>query len=245
MGVSAAGYLGGKAARKPGPTVEYVGVKKGVTGASWDSLVAQGQNLASDARLFIDGKELGFPSDADKAKFKLPDKLVTPTPQLGASDSSFCTRLEILIVDSSIDLSRGSHTFRIVNRDGQFADMSFTTEQPSITAVYPKDGTPPAGPDTKTLQATDHAVTVVIHGSGLGMGSEVDWRPPGATDFETQSLAPGSPADGTELWVSLVPGLRVDTTGTIDVTTPKGFVATATVKVISAPPTQPNQPPAP
>jgi hypothetical protein len=245
MGVSAAGYLGGKAARNPGPVLENVGIKKGVAGTSWDALIVQGQNLSSNARFFIDEKELGFPSDDDKAKFRnLPDKLVKPTPQLGVSDSSFSTQLEITVVNSSIDLTQGDHTFRIVNQDGQFADISFTGDQPSITAVYEKDNPPSADdPETKTLQATDQAVTVVIKGSGLATGSQVDWKSPGAVRFETQSQTAGSPNDGAELWVSLVPGLRVDTTGTINVTTPKGFVATATVNVEKGP--QGPAPPAP
>jgi hypothetical protein len=249
MGVSAAGYLGGKAARNPGPVLENVGIRKGVAGASWHTLIVQGQNLASNARFFIDEKELGFPSDEDKAKFQnLPDPLVKPTPQLGVSDSSFCTQLEITVVNSSIDLTQGDHTFRIVNRDGQFADISFTGDQPSITAAYKKDDPPAAdNPEAKTLQATDQALTVAIKGSGLAMGSQVDWKPPGAAKFDTQSPAPGSPNDGAELWVSLVPGLRVDSTGTINVTTPKGFVATATVKVVKGPqgPAPAPQPPSP
>ncbi len=258
MGVSAAGYLGGKAARKPGPIMENIGVKKGAAGSTWHTLIVQGQNLASNGRFFIDEKELGFPSDEDKAKStNFPDKLVNPTPQLGASDSSFCTQLEITVADSSIDLTQGDHTFRIVNRDGQFADISFTGDEPSITAVYKKDD-PLAGgdPEARTLQATGQAVTVAIKGSGLATGSQVDWKPPGAANFNPQSLAPGSPTNGAELWVTLVPGLRVDTTGTINVTTPKGFVATATVKVKGsqgtalspqpqAQPAQVNQPAAP
>jgi hypothetical protein len=246
MGVSAAGYLGGKAARNPGPVVENIGVEKADADTPWPTLILQGQNLGSNGRYFIDEKELGFVSDSDKAKFpNLPDRLITPTPQSGAADSSFCKQLEIIIANSSIDLTQGDHTFRIVNQDGQFADISFTADQPSITAVYKKDNPPAAGdPQTNTLQATEQAVTVAIKGSGLAAGSQVSWKAPGATKFDTQSPAPGNPANGAELWVSLVPGLRVDTTGTINVTSPKGFVATAAVKVITgsdgpAPPAAP------
>ena len=253
MGVSAAGYLGGKSARNPGPVLENAAAWKRVAETPWDTLIVQGQNLASNGRFFIDEKELGFPPDTDKAAAtSLPDKLVKPTPQLGASDTNFCTRLDIIIADSSIDITHGDHTFRIVNPDGQFADITFG-ERPSITAVYGKDNPPSAAdPNAKTLQATDQAVTVAIKGSGLVMSSHIDWKPPGAARFDSQSLAPGSPNDGTELWVSLVPGLRVDTTGIINVITPKGFVANASVKVVrgsdgpapvsSPPQTQPPRP---
>jgi hypothetical protein len=234
MGISAAGYLGGKSARKPGPVLENLGVTKPTGKILWATIIVQGQNLASDGRFFIDEKELGFVSDEDKAKFKdLPPRLIKPTPQPGASDINFCAQLEIIIANSAIDVTQGDHTFRIVNRDGQFADLSFTADSPAIAAVYQNDTPQPLdNSGTKTLPASDQAVTVVIKGSGLILGSQVDWRPPGAINFETQSPVPGSPADGTELWVSLVPGLRVDTPGNISVTTPQGFVAIATVQVV-------------
>ncbi|MBV9611679.1 MAG: hypothetical protein JO091_04370 [Acidobacteriaceae bacterium] len=237
MGVSAAGYLGGKAARKPGPVLENIGVRKGTEDKPWPALVVQGQNLASDGRFFVDEQELGFASDEDKAKFpNLPKTLVSATPQMGAADTKFSTQLEIIIATSSIDVTQGDHTFRIVNRDGQFADISFSASQPSITAVYARDQ-PPAGGngDAKTLPATDKVITVVIEGTGLAVGSQVDWRAPGASSFATQSPVAGGPGDGSQLWVSLVPGLRTDTPGALNVTTPKGFVASATVQVVKGP----------
>jgi len=242
MGVSAAGYLGGKAARKPGPVLENAGVRNKADGRPWPALTVQGQNLASSGRFFIDEKELGFASDEDRAKaqaqlpegVKLPDKFVQATPQLGASDTDFSTQLDIVVLDSSIDITQGDHIFRIVNRDGQFADLSFSMSQPSISSVYEK-GRSPSQAGAKILRATDQSVTVVIKGSGLAPGSEVKWRAPGAVAFTTQSPVPGAPGDGMELWVSLVPGTRVDTEGLINVVTPKGFVASASVQVVNDP----------
>jgi len=253
MGVSAAGYLGGKAARKPGPVLENVGVEKPTAGQPangqpaegkpWPTLLVQGQNLSSDGRFFVDEKELGFPSDEDKQKFQnLPPKLVTGIPQTGGSDTNFCTRLEIIILDSSVELKQGDHVFRIVNRDGQFADISFSRTPTTISAVYDEGNPPPADdPNPKKILASEKEVPVVIKGVGLVTGSTVEWRPPGGITFEKQTEVPGAPNDGTELWVSLVPGLRVDLPGAINVTTPKGFVGSATVSVVKpVPPAQPS-----
>ena len=187
MGVSAAGYLAGKATRKAGPVLEYVGVKKPAGDITWWTLIAQGQNLASDARLFIDEKELGMATDAQKAnhpKLSKEQQLVSATPQMGASDTSFSTELDIIILDPSIDLTKGDHTFRIVNRDGQFADISFAVDQPTITAVY-ESGNPPDKSNPKVLRATDKSLSVTIEGTGLVTGSTVSWRAPGSSPPST------------------------------------------------------------
>jgi hypothetical protein len=237
MGVSAAGYLGGKATRKPGPVLEYIGFKR--TPAPKNptvqrpTLTLQGQNLAMDGHVFIDGMELDFPSDADQKEFgvEVGDKLVTGTPQPGAADTSFCKELVVTVANSAINLNLGHHTVRLVNRDGQFADISFTDKPPSIAAVYEK-----GKEGTTTLRATEQQVIVIIRGTGFPSGSLVDWQAPGPDSvFKTQTLEAGGAGDGTELWVSLVPGVNVGS-GMIRVTTSDGGVlATATVQVAKTP----------
>jgi hypothetical protein len=237
MGVSAAGYIAGKATRKPGPILEYVAVKKPSLQEKWSTLTVQGQNLASDGRFFIDEKELDNPTEDDRAKFSgLPDKLVTATPQMAASDTNFCSQLDIIIANSSIDLTQGDHRFRIVNRDGQFADISFSSSQPVIASVYETDNPPPADkPNTPTLRATDQRITAIVRGRNLPAGSSARWKAPGETsNFVDLAIAPGGPADGAELWLSMIPGLRIGS-GQMNVITPSGFVACASVQVIPGP----------
>ncbi len=234
MGVSAAGYLGGKATRKPGPIVEYVATRKPTSGSPWTKLIVQGQNLASDGRLFIDGTELGYPSDADKAKCdSLPAKLVIPTPQTGNTDPTFSKQLEITIVNSAIDVCQGDHTFRIVNLDGQFATVTFTANPPAIASVYEKGKGVANG--SKTLRATDQAITAIIAGSGLDADSQVAWKAPGDNLSTALALTSGGPGDGKELWVSMVPGQKTGTPGTLTVITATGVVVNASVQIAQAP----------
>lgn len=247
MGVSAGGYLGGKATRKPGPIVEYVIIRQPKGNNPWPTLLVQGQNLASDGRILVDEIELGYPSDADEAMCKqLPAKLVTPTPQTGAADPTFSKQLSIIVVNSAVaaSLARGNHSFRIVNQDGQFAKVTFSAIQPTIASIY-EQGTKAAN-GSNTLRATDQAITAIIAGSGLDSDSQVTWRAPGQTEFAALSMVPGGPEDGTQLWVSMVPGGKTGPSGTVKVTTAAGVVVNGVVDVVQTsggstpPPVAPN-----
>ena len=153
MGVSAGGYLGGKAARNPGPVLELVDVEfelvsdantapQPVSSPSEiaPTLIVQGQNLASNGRFFVDGDELGIASVADRNNYEgVPLRLVTPIPQIPAAYTNFCTGLRITVVDSGIanKIKEGCHTFKIVNPDGQFAELSFPSAEAAPSASSP------------------------------------------------------------------------------------------------------------
>ena len=142
MGVSAAGYLGGKVTRAPGPVIHNIAWDKGVR-----KLTVQGENLSSKAEFYIDGTKLPINTNAEKK----PPALVTPTSQEQLSDASFSSQLIIEITEvAGLDLSTGDHVFRITNNDGQFADASFTADKPAIINVEimpdPAAGAAPAVP---------------------------------------------------------------------------------------------------
>jgi hypothetical protein len=218
MGVSAAGYLGGKAARSPGPILEVLGCKD-LGDFGWAILTVQGQNLARDGRFFIDDKELGFPSDderkqladaerksltnADAGKLtdKLPDssteKLVTPTPQLGASDPDLSTQLEIKFVKSAFNGTTGVHKFRIINGDGQFAEKTFTVTPP------PKLGTPDKGQPPAISVVPDKGQPPAI--SGVPDKSQPP-AIPAAPDKGRPSAIPAAPDKGRPSAIPAAPG---------------------------------------
>lgn len=220
MGVSAASYLGGKAARKPGPIIQNI-----APDVTTNELIVQGQNLASDGRFFIDGKELPIVPESQRTE-NTRKNLIQATPQLDAADTKFCTELKITIAAKDIDITQGEHRFRVVNRDGQFADVTFSAQQPTITAVYP-EGTSPPDPPTRLLPAGDASITAVVKGQNLRVGSQVTWQPQGAAEPTEVSIT--SQKGDTELNVSLVPGPPGQ--GKLVLTTPSGFVANPTIKV--------------
>jgi hypothetical protein len=244
MGVSAAGYLGGKATRKPGPIIQSIAIDpkpklEATTPATpntpaqpakpdapaFPMLIVQGQNLASDGRFFVDGKELPIVPDSQRAE-GTPKELLKVTPQEGAVDQKFCTDLKIIIACRDVDVTKGDHRFRIVNRDGQFADIAFSAQQPLIMAVFPQGTTPPT-PQTKKLPASTETGLVVVRGENLLRGSQVTWQAPGATDPANVTIV--DQQGETELHISLVSGKAG--TGILAMTTPSGFVTNASVAV--------------
>jgi hypothetical protein len=233
MGISAAGYLGGKAARKPGPVIELIGVQSRTSSPTLFILTVQGKNLDSKGRFFVDEKELGFVSPENRKVYNIKpeQKLVEPTIAAGAADPDFANQLIITITDPRIDLSKGDHIFRIVNRDGQFADYSFTAAPPQIKSIYSKDQEPsdPSKRTLKQLPAGDTEQTAVIRGANFSDGSSVTWKGQGDANFGDPINAKLTEADGTALEVLLIPGKPG--VGLLNIITPTGYVTGAMVNV--------------
>ncbi|MBV8898217.1 MAG: hypothetical protein JO051_17005 [Acidobacteriaceae bacterium] len=233
MGVSAAGYLGGKAARKPGPVLELIGIESKTSSAARFVLTVQGHNLDAKGRFFVDDQELGILTEQEKKDLGVkPDQNLTETtPEVGAADTNFCNQLKITIPASKMDLSRGSHTFRIVNRDGQFADLRFKANAPVIKAVYElKDPPQEVAGDVKPLPASQK-VNAVILGTNLPLDATVSWQRQNDQDFTDLDKPQNTDtAGGTKLIVAIK-----DTgpagTGVLKLTTSTGDVVTVEVKV--------------
>jgi hypothetical protein len=145
-------------------------------------VIVEGENLSKDADFFLDDKKLPIvtkdqlkESGIDLAKQPL---LVTGTTQAGASDRSFCSELQITIIEqqAGVTLGPGGHLFRVVNRDAQFAESPFSIPEVKIAAVTNRAGGPiPA-------QATD--VVLEVTGSAFSEPIAADWTPAGATSAE-------------------------------------------------------------
>ncbi len=238
MGISAAGYLGGKATRKPGPVIELIGLQSRTSSPTLFMLTVQGKNLDSKGRFLVDEKELGFvsPDNREVYKIKPEQKLVEPTIDAGAPDPDFAKQLVITIADPRIDLSKGDHLFRIVNRDGQFADYSFTAAPPQINSIYPKDQEPsdPSDRTLKWLPAGDTERTVVIRGANFSEGCSVTWKGQADANFCDPTKAKLTEADGTALELGLIPGKPG--VALLNITTPTNYVTGATVNVGDLPP---------
>lgn len=152
MGISSAGYLGGKLARKPGPVINEISISpSGPDAAPGDSqtpvppgdpaiplvrvIEIRGRNLSSDGTFEIDGAELPFrmltPVDGTPG----PDCIA---PEDDASLVNMARALRLSIIPSTLgDSDRASydawfktsgksHRFTITNPDGQMSDISFT-----------------------------------------------------------------------------------------------------------------------
>jgi hypothetical protein len=224
MGVSSAGYLGGKLVRSAGPVIRNIAWNEA------NEIIIQGENLSSEGDFFVDSVKL--PIDPKKTQ-----DLVTPTPQEQASSRTFSSQLKIKINPiAGVDLSTGDHVFRIVNKDGQFADIRLTVDPPSLARVEMKVGPPqaPAGADsTKMIAAGKEKTEVRVSGSGFRLGSIVRWTPanaPDPTELDASAITVESP---TTLTLKLVPG--DPGTGTLVVVAPNGFSAMATELVVAKP----------
>jgi hypothetical protein len=135
MGISSAGYLGGKLARKPGPIIDSIAARRGSA-----SLVIKGRNLSRDGGFKIDDKEVSVrlkpsatapappPADADL-------EVVQRDPTVSQPD--FATELLLTVTDPAAWLTArgatgadvgawlttGPHTLTLTNPDGQKAAM--------------------------------------------------------------------------------------------------------------------------
>jgi hypothetical protein len=194
MGVSAGGYLGGKAARNPGPVLKEVQAT-----ASGDDLHVKliGANLDKMAKFRIDTAE------------QTPKAAATGSFQPGAPQG-YCTDLTFDLVRAA-SFAQGDHTFEIVNADGLGAQLPFTGKPMSIAK--------PAA-----ISAGNAAVDVTLTIQNYRPGSTARWQAPGAAtaqDLEKPeftapdqvkvSLAPGI-QKGTGTLTFLTPGGATEAT---------------------------------
>ncbi len=146
-------------------------------------VIVEGENLSKEADFFLDDKKLPIvtkdqlkESGIDPAK---QPSLVTGTTQAGASDRSFCSELQITIVEqqAGVTLGPGGHLFRVVNRDAQFAESPFSIPEVKIATVTNSAGGP--------IRAQTTDVVLEVTGSAFSEPLAADWTPAGATSRRT------------------------------------------------------------
>jgi hypothetical protein len=179
MGISSAGYLGGKLARKPGPVIAVLSVAnvtmagenlpnqyvppEGVVARTLPVLTVnlKGENLDPKAKIKVDGQ----PLRGDQ--FWITDG--TPNPQ-----TQFCEELNVSLDDAATYLE-GSHTLTVVNSDAQAADAMFPIDPMSIDSVTVPNSPPapvPAGAAANTPPPPD----VIVKGKNFAAPTYFEWR---------------------------------------------------------------------
>jgi hypothetical protein len=151
MGISSAGYLAGKLARKPGPVIKGIKVDS-VTGTG-DQMVLKvqltGENLDPNGKIKIDGN----PIRDSLAKIE-----GTPDPQ-----TKFCTALTVTVSEAGAYVV-GAHTLTLVNADAQAADVTFPADPLTIDDVS----------ELPTAPAPDPA-KVLVKGANFSSGLTFAW----------------------------------------------------------------------
>jgi hypothetical protein len=187
MGISSAGYLGGKLARKAGPVIKGIKVD-GITGTGDHTqltLKVTGENLDPKAKIKLDGQPI-----RDSLFQFQPSG--TPDPQTG-----FCTELTVVIQEAA-GYVVNTHTLTVVNSDSQAADVGYPVDPMIVNPVTVAHAT--------TLQRVE------VTGDRFADPTYAQWKDAAGTvkDLPTGTGTPTAPAvvfnNPKSLSVWLVPG---------------------------------------
>jgi hypothetical protein len=208
MGVSAAGYLGGKAVRPPGPILKQVQVdvqmQSPLGGHMPDlNVTLKGENLDKKAKFRIDGA------------LQEPIGKVNGTPQ-SQGPQDYCADLTFTLSQAG-GFAKGDHTFEITNDDGVGAQKIFTAEPMRATET----GRVPHG----TARADVHLIV-----ENLRPDLSARWLPPFAKESLDISAADVKRGAANEVIVTLVPGAKLGT-GTLTLVAPLGGTEAISVTV--------------
>jgi hypothetical protein len=205
MGVSAAGYLGGKAVRNPGPILRQVKPTDPGSGADL-TITLLGENLAKDAKFRINGA------------LQQPTGEVKYIQQAQAQTGS-ATQLDFTLAGAA-GFYKGDNVFEVTNPDGVGAQINFTGTPMNIVGTY---SVPKAG-DTLTLQVTNYRE----HCSAR-------WLAPGAADPLNISESDVKLVSGTTGTTSSatvkIPASPSVGKGTLTLVTPVGATESTSVDV--------------
>jgi hypothetical protein len=137
MGISSAGYLGGKLARKPGPFINSI--ESSIDNESFLVLNIQGSNLSSTATFKLNKGE------------QIPPSLITTTiktSEENASDSSLAKVLEIIIKNPKKAWYENGNILTIYNSDTQYSEQKFEAPKDLNTSNEQKNiSTPITSPN--------------------------------------------------------------------------------------------------
>jgi hypothetical protein len=211
MGVSAGGYLGGKAVRNPGPVLKNITPVVNPKTATDLDLTLEGSNLDKDAKFRIDG--------APQTNVGTVTWAQAPGEPSGYSDGLKFTLLQ------AASFFSGDHTLEITNGDGIGAQGIFTGTPMKITA---------ANPATIPTQTT---TSVTLDVTNFREKCSARWLAPGsstAVEIPTGDVGPaGQPAAAGDPWKVpvKVPAGPIAGSGTLTLVTPLGATETTTLNV--------------
>jgi hypothetical protein len=135
MGISSAGYLGGKLARKPGPVIRLLAVSRVTQPLAGPPPVPatmvislHGENLASNASVKVDDQMLR--PDPDQYSIKVIKSQDQP------ADPLFCSEIELYItLKEATKYLEGEHPLTLTNADGQSASARFPLDPLTIDLI--------------------------------------------------------------------------------------------------------------
>ncbi len=221
MGISSAGYLAGKLARKPGPVIKVLSVAN-VTpdGGNLPALFApaaavqvrlpvlsmsvKGENLDPNAVVKVDGQTLR--GDMYWIKSDPPD-----------AQTGFCTDLTVTLNDAGSCIE-GSHTLTIVNGDAQSADVQFPIDPMTIDAVDV-----PAAPPAAVNPPQDVTVT----GKNFVSGTRATWQDQGGMTIP--GVVNVTVTNATSLTLSRLPGATRGSGFKLVLISPAGLIASKNI----------------
>ena len=212
MGVSAAGYLGGKAVRNPGPTIKRITVAIGATNSADLDVVLDGANLDKDAKFRIDGAAQTSSGTVGWS-------------QAAGEPAGYSDQLKFTLTQAA-GFFNGDHTLELVNGDGIGAQGIFTGRPMKIT-----NATPPSIPHGTTspvgLEVTDFREK-----------SSARWLAPGASaavEIPVSDVGPAvpppSPGQMSKVPVKIPAGAATGP-GTLTLVTPVGGTEATPVNVV-------------
>ena len=205
MGVSAGGYIGGKLARQPGPNI--TGLKASLELPAGTLRVRiLGDNLSPAGTYQIQGLEV-----------KTVTRPVTIISQ-ATGKTDFATELEVAITAPDPTwFAIGTHTLRLINDDGQFAEKDYTVGSAvtgTVTIGPPAGGGAGAAITIPSLALAAQTTTVDLElhdsaGAVVKMPAIAPVAPPAATVVTFAGANPAAPAT---LTISVSDGSSVKAT---------------------------------
>jgi hypothetical protein len=209
MGLSSAGYLGGKLVRGPGPNIRSIDTEKrtefdekGSPPGNATVLVATltGDNLSPTATFQLDDERIPA------------DQVTIGEKKIDDQHPQFCSLMEVHLWHVAERFFDGPHVLRIANQDGQGAEITYGT---SITSATPID-------------SNAKPIKLKVIGSNFKDPSRGSWEggsPPHPTEFGVDNVRKIS---DTELEVTLPENAQLP--GKLTITSPRQLSTTVDVK---------------
>lgn len=216
MGVSSAGYLGGKVVRKPGPIIKVLSIAR-ITSLPPAAGPPDPDAINAQARTALgvfSPKKAGIRVTPPILTFNLRGENLDPDGSVKIGDDSlrgdmfwmdgqpdpqnsgFCSELN-LSLNAAAQYLEGTHQLTLVNTDGQGASFSFPVDPMVIDFI----------PDLAHTAPNDPAISVSVTGKNFVTamnGTNAEWRNPSTAAQAAD--APITNVSGTKLTVNLTPG---------------------------------------
>lgn len=163
MGISAAGYLGAKVVRLPGPVIQQLLVSASALTRDAQgkeqpvdlTIDLQGENLSIDAAIKINGVQL-----RPKDEFSI----VEVKPQNAPADPSFRAEVKVTVKNAA-KYVQGEYELTFINKDGQMAVVKFPVNPLKLGAI-------------PNVNAGASPITIKVPGENFADNMTAEWSDP-------------------------------------------------------------------